>query len=174
MNSTLEEWREVPGTNGWYEVSSEGRVRSWKNGRWGRRSNDPRILRPAAGLEGRQYLTVNIGRRTRRVHELVALAFLGPRPSGMEICHGDGDYFNNAASNLRYDTQSGNSADKFRHGTMPLGENHHNAVLTEAQVWIIRSRIAAGETIRGVARAYGVSAATISDIKLGKTWSHLV
>lgn len=171
-----EEWRPVPGTDGLYEVSSQGRVRSWKNGKWGR-GTKAHVLRPAAAKGDRQYLKVSIdrgsGRHSYAVHTLVAEAFLGSRPAGFEICHGDGDYFNNAASNLRYASRVDNAADKILHGTLPLGEEHHNAVLTEVEVLEIRSRLAAGESIRGLGRAYGVSASTISDIKLGKTWVHV-
>ena len=42
------------------------------------------------------------------VHDLVALAFIGPKPAGMQTCHNNDDKRNNIASNLRYDTaQSG-------------------------------------------------------------------
>lgn len=66
------------------------------------------------------YLTVHLSRqnkaRTHLVHNLVMLAFAGARPSGMVICHNDGDKNNCALSNLRYDTGSANEKDKKRHG----------------------------------------------------------
>ncbi len=54
---------------------------------------------------------------TRYVHRLVLEAFVGPCPPGMVACHYDGNSANNAVSNLRWDTQAGNIADKKRHGT---------------------------------------------------------
>ena len=62
--------------------------------------------------------------KTRTVHSLVAEAFIGARPEGMEICHSDGDPTNNHLDNLRYGTPSDNTLDKVRHGT------HNNAVKT--------------------------------------------
>lgn len=45
------------------------------------------------------------------VHILVAEAFLGPRPGGMEECrHLDGDKLNNRADNLRWGTRPGNAS----------------------------------------------------------------
>jgi hypothetical protein len=35
----------------------------------------------------------------------------------MDGCHNDGDPFNNAVTNLRWDTRSGNLRDKIAHGT---------------------------------------------------------
>lgn len=42
------------------------------------------------------------------VHHLVAQAFIGERPSGMDIDHKDGNKANNAASNLHYVTRREN------------------------------------------------------------------
>jgi hypothetical protein len=50
------------------------------------------------------------------VHPLVAAAFIGPRPDGMEIRHLDGERFNNAAVNLCYGTPSENARDRVNHG----------------------------------------------------------
>jgi hypothetical protein len=53
-----------------------------------------------------------VGRREYRyVHDLVLLAFVGAKPAGLEVCHGDGVKTNNRLSNLRYDTRSANALD---------------------------------------------------------------
>ena len=57
----------------------------------------------------------------RRIHLLVMLAFVGPRPEGLETRHFDGNHLNNSLENLRYGTSSENSMDEVRHGT------HRNA-----------------------------------------------
>lgn len=171
-----EQWIPIDGTNGMYDVSNLGRVRSWKNGKWGR-SEQPRILKPGAGKGPRQYLGVLIDRhdgrpRTWKIHTLVAEAFIGPRPEGLHICHQDGDPFNNAASNLRYDEPKANAYDKFSHGTQKLGVAHPMSKLTPDQVRAIRVALQS-LAIRKVAAQFGVSAGTVADIKTGKTWSHL-
>jgi hypothetical protein len=53
----------------------------------------------------------------RRVHELVMEAFVGLKPSSMEILHWDGDYGNPALSNLRYGTHAENGRDTIRYRT---------------------------------------------------------
>lgn len=44
------------------------------------------------------------------------MTFLGPRPSGMEVCHSDGNKLNCSAENLRYGTRSDNMIDRVDHG----------------------------------------------------------
>lgn len=118
---TAEEWRSVPGFPD-YLVSDLGRVASTK--RW--RGSDFRYLTPQPhSINGYPYVQMfpREGRKVcRSVHGLVAAAFLGPRPDGMEVCHGDGDPGNCQLSNLRYDTHAANEQDKRLHGTYPGGQ----------------------------------------------------
>ena len=119
---TGETWRPVVGWEAYYEVSDQGRIR--------RIFLPPfegyRVLRPAFSRGG--YPTVGLscpGCVVRRaVHVLVAAAFIGPRPPGMEVCHNDGKSGNATLGNLRYDTPLANAQDQRRHGT------HHNASKT--------------------------------------------
>ena len=68
------------------------------------------------------YLSVKLAKagvtRTVYVHELVLLAFVGPRPAMDERCeirHLDGDKTNNHLSNLKYGTVKENAADRKLH-----------------------------------------------------------
>lgn len=126
---TDEQWRPVPGWCDLYEVSNHGRVRSLDRVSSGTRATrriKGRILRPGTTPKG--YAIVILCRDSQRlaytVHGLVAAAFLGPRPSGMHVCHGDDDPQNNHLTNLRYDTPSNNNLDVVNHG------RHPNAVKT--------------------------------------------
>lgn len=132
-----EEWRPIPADWAWgYEVSSLGRIRSYrKPGRGGRSLySEPRIL--VAGVNGEGYPIVKINQVTKTVHRLVALAFLGQCPDGLEICHGpDPDRSNNRVSNLRYDTRANNlGIDRLRDGTDFNGDKAPWAILTNEQV----------------------------------------
>ena len=103
-------WLPVPGHDA-YQVSELGQVRS--------RRLDPRgkLMHPAPQANG--YLTVFLGRGHKfYVHQLVALAFIGPCPEGQECRHRDRDRSNNAAANLLYGTRSDNMRDAVRHGTI--------------------------------------------------------
>lgn len=119
----METWKPVTDFPG-YEVSDLGRVRSY------RRSSVPRILKPGHSRGGLKVkgtdlpttcLVLTLRRDgktiTKRVHQLVAETFVGPRPDGLEVRHLDGDYTNNRLSNLKYGTKSENSLDAMRHGT---------------------------------------------------------
>ena len=103
-------WRDLDEFPG-YQVSSDGQVRS-ANG----------VLKPWIGSG---YETVSLSVQgvvaKRRVHTLVAAAFLGPRPAGLDICHNNGIRTDNRASNLRYDSRSENILDQVRQGI------HNNA-----------------------------------------------
>jgi hypothetical protein len=56
-------------------------------------------------------------RVTRLVAHLVLETFVGPRPSGMEACHGPLGGAENRLDNLRWDSVGENSLDRRRHGT---------------------------------------------------------
>ena len=114
-----EEWRTVVGFPD-YEVSDRGRVIS-------HRRRKPVLLRstkPAKGYP--QVVVVNDHRSvTRNVHQLVAEAFLGPRPEPTyQIRHLNGKPLDCRASNLAWGTPRENMLDKQRHGT------DHNAAKT--------------------------------------------
>lgn len=111
-----EKWADVPGYEGLYRVSTEGRVLSKA------RPGGNGGLRKFARLNKRHpYLLVGLSKdgmvKSFLVHRLVMAAFVGPCPEGMQVCHNDGNVSNPALSNLRYDTPVGNAADKIKHGT---------------------------------------------------------
>jgi len=132
-----ETWKPIPGYEGWYEISSQGRVRArerqiWHGAnRWGKgfwRTRAARLIKPSLT---RRYYRVTLQREGRReqlaVHRLVLAAFIGPCPPGMEGCHADDDPSNNHLSNLRWDTTSANVLDQVRNG------NHGNARKTHCK-----------------------------------------
>jgi hypothetical protein len=109
----VEAWRPIEGYPD-YEVSSLGRVRSLK---WGK----VRILKASRGAQDYRAvdLYANRVRVTLLVHRLVARAFLGPRPDGLETRHLSGDKADNSVANLRYGTHSENMQDRVLHGNDP-------------------------------------------------------
>jgi hypothetical protein len=162
-----EEWREIEGFGGRYEVSDQGRVRSWVRGK-------PEVLRQHIHPLGYPVVTLYLSplRKTIMVHKLVLRAFLGPRPDGLEGCHNNGVRVDNRLVNLRYDTHQSNMDDQFAHGTHRKGERNGKSKLTEADLSTIRARRAAGETYASIAKDYGVSLQSIHHVITGKTWSH--
>lgn len=172
-----EEWRAIDGYDGWYEISDRGRVRTWKErgARPLRRSDEPRLMGMWPKPKGHLNVVFTVaGRpRARTIHQLVAEAFIGPRPEGLETCHNDGDPTNNHVSNLRYDTPANNRADKYRHGTDRMGVKHPLAKLTEDNVRDIRSRRASGERAVALAEEFDMHVMSIYAITQRKSWAHV-
>ena len=170
VSATL--WRTVPGYSA-YEVSVDGVVRRCQGFRC-RRAH--RVLVPFIRPNGyAQVILYRDGRRQRfGVHQLVALAFLGPKPSPLhQVAHLDGQRLNNHVSNLAWLLPIENDAHKDLHGTRLRGSQIHSAKLVEAQVVLIRQALAVGIRQCVLAQTYGVSDSTVSLIALAKTWRHV-
>lgn len=169
-----ERWLPVPGYR-LYHVSDLGRVRSFHGGKGGGKRGG--LLNPSPRSTGIDYLCVALyedGKRSYRlVHQLVMEAFVGPRPEGLEVCHGPGGHYDNRLVNLSYASSAKNAEDKRRDGTLIFGEGIKGSRLTEQAVIECRGRYAAGETTTSLAAEFGVSAGTIGEAVTGDTWSHL-
>ncbi|CAB5079545.1 NUMOD4 [uncultured Caudovirales phage] len=106
----MENWKDIPGFEGRYQVSDLGRVRSLprlvrsvsKRGLEFERPVGGVILRPGSC---RGYLIVNLsGRGTIAVHLLVARAFLPCEELGLQVNHIDGIKAHNQRINLEWVT----------------------------------------------------------------------
>ena len=107
---TTEVWAEAdPG----YFVSSMGRVRG-KSGR---------ILKPSPNDQG--YLTFSIGRKSVKLHVLVAKLHVPGWFEGAEVRHLNGDKRDNSAGNLAWGTHAENMSDRIKHGTNAMTNRTH-------------------------------------------------
>lgn len=133
--SEQEIWKPIPETGGWYDVSTQGRVRSWRKARGTR--EDPIPTEVSVSKDGGYYharLKRADGRAfTRRAHQLVAEAFLGPRPGKQIIRHLNDDPSDNRVENLAYGTRRDNWLDAKRNG------RPHGCIYTDDQVRQIRA-----------------------------------
>ena len=157
---TSETWKSVPGYEGHYEVSDFGRVRTLKYSK-----SDPvlsAIVHPKTG-----YLQVQLWKaqspRTWLVHQLVASAFLGARPHGLQVRHLDGDRANARLDNLKYGTPKENCADKVLHGTSQRGDKHPRVRVSDSQVQSIKTRYLGGERMVDLASEFGVSLSSVKN-----------
>lgn len=169
-----EEWRQVVGFEGYYEVSSLGRIRrvvdscGYKAGR---------MLKTDGALwEG--YHSVNLRRDGKggriHVHIVVATAFHGPRPSGEhEVNHKDGNKLNNRADNLEWLTKAKNAEHAYALGLKKpvrlAGELNGRAKLTREDAERIRAD-GKSVSLTEQAKRYKVSRSTILMARQGKTW----
>jgi hypothetical protein len=128
-----EQWKEVPGWEGFYAVSDRGHVMSLARRVPGRpgvfMNRRERIQGQQINRDG--YAVVSFSRHNKkteyRVQRLVLLAFVGPCPEGMEACHNNGNRSDNRVENLRWDTRSGNTWDRIAHGTHVQARKTHCA-----------------------------------------------
>lgn len=110
-----------------YRVTSDGRVFSTKTN-WRGYGEREMCLTPDKDGYPSVRLTIN-GKRVRfAVHRLVAVQYIGPRPTGCEVCHINGDKTDNRVENLRYGTAKDNAADRELHGRTSRGHAHSAAI----------------------------------------------
>ncbi len=175
-----EVWKDIFGWEGYYQASNLGRIRSLdrrdKNGKNSSMLYRGKLLKQRFDSNKRYVtdLSKNNKGRPQQVSRLVALAFHGECPRGMECCHNDGNCQNNREWNLRWDTRENNDRDKIRDGQVPKGENHWNAKNKAKDIIEIRKKYASGKYLqKDLATKYGLNVAYISQIINGHRWSWL-
>jgi len=157
---------------GLYTVSTEGRVCSHFNGR-------DRFLACSPDSKGYLQFAMSLsgGRRVRmKVHQAVALTFLGPRPPGAQINHISGDKRNNSVTNLEYVSCRQNIRHAWKMGLrrpeQVQGERHGRSKLTDEKVRHIRL-VGSKATIHDLANRFGVTPQCIDQVLKHKTWRHV-
>lgn len=165
LRETKETWRIIESTNGNYEVSNLGRVKSNH-----RERAKERILIP---VQRYGYLSVGIKfddgkRKMCSVHRLVLSAFIGPCPEEHESLHNNGDRHDNHLSNLRWGTRSENTKDKIEHGKFHQSMRLRRS-LTSEQVNFIKENY---KKVRqaDLANMFSVNRATIQRIHSGERY----
>lgn len=175
----MEIWKKVVGFEGLYEVSNKGRVRSvattvkCKDGRTLPRKSKLKSI--TTGSHGRLQVMLhkNNTQKNCYVSHLVAEAFLGPRPTGLDVLHGPNGLKDNSVENLSYGTKSKNMGeDRVRDGTHNRGERCGNCKLKEEQVLRYKRNEEGWSTYRW-SKEFGVAYETLRCIKIGKSWSWL-
>ncbi len=160
-----EEWRAVAMAPG-YRVSSHGRVAGLTVD----------ILRPGHDKDGYRQVNLFVGGRgiTRKVHRLVAIAFLGEPPTDRPcVNHKNGSKGDNRLENLEWCSRSENHIHAFKMGLQSpcRGERSGRAKVNSDIVREIRRRYAAGELSPGLAREFGVNKGSIMRIVHRHRWA---
>lgn len=168
----MEEWKDIPDTNGTMQVSNLGRVRSRRGanglplpaGEW-------RMCKLSDHRKG--YLQVQVtypdGKQLRLVHDIVLEAFVGPAPPGQIARHDpDPTKTNNALTNLKWGTPSQNNQDTARHGRMARQQ------LTADDVWGVKLLLRLGNETPLIRQVYPKATSNrISAIRNDYNWSHV-
>lgn len=165
-------WKPVVGYEGWYSVSSLGKIRREKtgNGTW-----VGRILKPVFDSDG--YVVVSLSKmsveKLCKVHVLVMKAFIGNPLIGHQVNHKNGIKSNNLLSNLEYVTNSENRLHAFKIGlsTALKGEKNCFAKLKKHEVYRIRNLWKTKKfTQRRLGIKFNISQTTIWSIVNNRTW----
>ena len=167
----VEEWRPVVGYEGYYDVSNLGSIMRTKAARG---TFVGRIIKSYLNCP-RGYPRVRLCKDKEHscvfVHVLVAEAFIGPPPAGMEINHIDGNRMNPSAKNLEYLTAKENCRHAFDSGLrVPMrGERQGNSKLTERGVREILGKLGSKPQSE-IAIEHSVSKSLISHIATRRAW----
>lgn len=115
----MEQWKDIPGYEGLYQASTLGRIKSLRFGK-------EKILKPS--LDSGGYLRVNLRKNKKsklfRIHQLVAITFLGHIPCGLNLVvdHINSNKLENYLENLTILTSRENSSkEKFQKNKLPIG-----------------------------------------------------
>jgi len=168
-----EEWRDIVGYEGLYEVSNIGRVRSVKK--------DVYFLKSFQRKKEIHYiyffLSKNGVRKSYYCHRLVAQSFIFNFNNKPCVNHIDNNPENNKVENLEWCTQKENVYHALKQGRHSLiniinkkGETTTSAKLKEKDIFSIRS---SNLLLKELAEIYKVNISAISKIKNRKTWNHI-
>ncbi|MBR1646190.1 MAG: NUMOD4 motif-containing HNH endonuclease [Selenomonadaceae bacterium] len=166
-----EEWRDVVGYEGLYQVSNCGRVKSFQK-------DNVKILKSNPGIGGylRVVLCKDFKKKNRFVHVLVAQAFI-PNPEGKrQINHIDGNKQNSHVSNLEWVTPAENIQHALKMGLIQSGCDRFDALLNVDQVREIRRDCIPNDRQLGFsafARKFNVSDAVVRLAYYGETYKYV-
>ena len=174
----MEEWRDITGYEGYYQISSFGNARSVnrtvKVGSWITRRMNGRLL---IKMVNQGYFNVNLCQhgvpKTIRVHRLVALTFIPNPKNKPSVNHKNGDRYDNRVENPEWVTPSENLKHASENGLLSpsRGENHGGSKLNEFQVRVIKK---CNDLYgRELGEVFNITAHTIHAIKAGRIWKHV-
>lgn len=172
-----EEWKPIVGF--YNEVSNHGRVRSVTHVAGNGKTYQGKILKPIITKSGYVNICLTTGndesRITKRVHRLVADAFVENPDDKDEINHKDGNKENNRAENLEWVTRSENEQHAYDNNLVKVlkGSEKPLSKLDEEDIRNIRKEYEDGCLQIELAERYGVARQTISSIVNRKAWTHV-
>lgn len=130
-------WKDIKGYEGYYQISSIGRVKSLerpvyrKDGTFQRMKRES-IKKPKLSIDGYYNITLSVNGvdKSFAIHRLVAEAFI-PKPNTdepLQVNHLDYNRLNNRKENLEWTTHSKNVAHSAKDGhyAKPFGEDNPN------------------------------------------------
>lgn len=173
-----ENWKDVIGLEGYYQVSDQGNVRSLDRyvvggSRWGIKKDFIKGQNLSTRLAG-EYLQVKFNKNkkiTKSVHRTVAEAFI-PNPLNLpEVNHINGNRIDNRACNLEWTTRAGNVQHAYSNNLVASGAAHHYAKIDEsvvAEILYVNETTELTYTLIG--SLFGICSESASNMCRGKSW----
>lgn len=169
-----EEWKDIQGYEGRYQVSTHGRVRSL-------RFTKPRIMKSPCNKRGYPHLELNYNmqKKTHCIHSLVAKAFISNPDNKPCVNHINGIKTDNSLGNLEWCTPIENNQHAWDNGLMEnvriskMGSNNALNKLTPDDVKFIFQYPRLRGSGRYLAEKFNVKHTNISSIRTGKHWKHV-
>lgn len=117
-------------------------------------------------------LSLNGKKLLKRVHRLIALAFLGK--SELQVNHIDGNKSNNNLSNLEYVSSFDNMKHAHKLNLYNFkGENHNQSTLTNDIVKALRSEFDSGSRIIDISKKYNIKYGHVEKVVKRRIWKHV-
>lgn len=174
MIKDKEIWFNIPGFEGLYQFSNKLKVKRLL----GKHCKKERIIKCYLMKNGYYIFSLwkNNKEYKKYVHDLVLEIIMKQKKLPDQQCrHLDGNKLNNNPKNLKIGTAQEDANDRIRHDTIIKGSKQWRAKLNEKQVRIIKQLIKAKKLYqKDIAKIFGVNKQTINDIKMGKTWKHII
>ena len=182
----MENWVDIVGFEGLYQVSDLGRVRSldrgmyvrqdrYKNPRWTNRKG--LVLKQSP--DGKGYLMVALCKngisKIKTVHRLVARHFVSRVGYAPVVNHLNSNNKDNRASNLEWCTIKENNQHTINSGRarVPRGSEHYASKISEDEAALIKKMLAAGSGATATARKLSLPYGAVRGIQKGSTWKYI-
>lgn len=174
-----EEWKDIVGYEGLYQVSNYGNVKCVGRG------NARMIVQRVGTKKNGAYMLLNLNNdgvyKTKKAHRLVAEAFIPNPDNKPTVNHKDGNKQNNKVSNLEWATWSENNFRAFKIGLrVPnvdnvkiRGSKNVWAKISEKDVLKIRELHRCGMRQVDIAKLYPVNSRNINNIVTKRSWRHV-
>lgn len=172
-------WKPVKDFEGLYEVSNKGRVKALTKKVGNHlRKNEEWELSIRKDSDGYSIITMfkDQKRADRKVHRLVAIAFLINPENKPQVNHKDGNKDNNCVSNLEWNTAKENVIHSYSNNLKfgKKGQSHPRAVFKNSDILLIRKmRDEDGLTHDKIANFFNVNRVTITHVLNGQSYTNV-
>jgi hypothetical protein len=170
-------WKDIKGYEGLYQVSNQGRIKSFpRKVNFGRswRMTKEKFLSPALDSNNYPFVTLSVTQKHFHlsIHRAVAEAFLDNPKELREVNHINGCKIDNYVENLEWISSSDNKYHALDNDLKAHGQDCSFSKLTNEDVFKIKSLRNTMSQL-AIAKQFNISQAQVCRIQTGKEWKQL-